>query len=77
MAQQTSGGGQARARGIDLNSASEEELAGVKQIGAERARTIVENRPFDDWDDLKELPGFTDRLVQDLQSLGFTIEPEE
>jgi DNA uptake protein ComE-like DNA-binding protein len=78
MAQQSGGGGQARARGgLDLNSASEEELAGVKQIGAERAVSIVENRPFDDWDDLKELPGFSDRLIEDLKSAGFTIEPEE
>ncbi len=78
MAQQSGGGGQARAqRGLDLNSASEEELAQAKQIGPERARAIVESRPFESWDDLKEVPGFNDRLIQDLQGAGFRVEAEE
>jgi len=74
MAEQTTSGGQARARHIDRNRASEEELSQVKQIGPERARSIVENRPFESWDDLKEVPGFNDRLIEDLKRNGFTIE---
>ncbi len=78
MAQQGSGGGPARARGgLELNSATEEELARVKVIGPERARSLVENRPFEDWDDLTEVPGFTDQLIEYLQNAGFRIEAEE
>ncbi len=77
MTQHTSGGGRAPARGIDLNKASEQELAEARQIGPERARSIVENRPFETWEDLKEVPGFNDRLIEDLKRNGFTIEAEE
>lgn len=78
MAQQGSGGGQARARrSLDLNTATEEELARVKLIGPERARSIVENRPFEDWDDLTEVPGFNDPLIEYLRNAGFRIEAEE
>jgi DNA uptake protein ComE-like DNA-binding protein len=77
MTEHTSGGGRARARGLDLNSASERELAEATQIGPDRARSIVENRPFETWEDLKEIPGFNDRLIEDLKRTGFTIEAED
>jgi competence protein ComEA len=61
------------AHGIDLNSASEEELARVGGIGRERARRIVETRPFNSWEELKDVEGFSDKLVEDLQNAGATL----
>jgi DNA uptake protein ComE-like DNA-binding protein len=61
------------ARNIDLNSSSEQELANVGGIGSQRARSIVENRPFRDWEDLKRVEGFSDTLVNDLRQSGATL----
>lgn len=45
------------ANGVDLNSASEQQLEHVGGLGQERARRIVSERPFRNWDDLKRIPG--------------------
>lgn len=49
-------------RQIDLNVASEEELAAVPVIGPQHAHDIVEYRnehgAFDSFDDLARVPGF-------------------
>ncbi len=62
---------------IDLNMADVEEIAEIPGIGEERARTIVEFRDehgdFEDWDDLKEIPGFSERLVEQLKKGGAII----
>lgn len=56
---------------VDINKASEEELAKVSSIGTEGARKIVEyrekNGPFGSVDDLKKVPGFPENLIQDLK----------
>lgn len=61
------------ARGIDLNSASEEDLERVGGLGRERAQRIVQSRPFESWDDVKRIEGFSDKLVEDLRSAGASI----
>jgi competence protein ComEA len=61
------------ARGVDLNTASEQQLEKVGGLGRERARRIVENRPFHSFDDMKRLEGFSDKLVRDLQDSGATL----
>lgn len=61
------------AKGVDLNTASEEELERVGGLGRERARRIVQNRPFRSWDDLKKIEGFSDKLIEDLKQAGATI----
>lgn len=47
---------------IDLNTATEEQLAKLPMVGPERARQIVEYRnrigKFKSVDDLKNIPGF-------------------
>jgi DNA uptake protein ComE-like DNA-binding protein len=61
------------AKTVDLNTASEQELAEVGGLGSERARRIVESRPFHNWDDVKKIEGFGDRLTNDLRQAGATI----
>ncbi|HLV66770.1 MAG TPA: helix-hairpin-helix domain-containing protein [Polyangiaceae bacterium] len=62
MAQQTTQG-----QAVDLNSASEQELARVPGVGETRARKIVEYRKrngrFQRLDDLRRVEGFSDDLI--------------
>jgi hypothetical protein len=57
-------------KSIDLNTASKAELAGFPVIGDERAKTLVEQRPFYDWSEIDDLPGFTPTLVDEIQQQG-------
>ncbi len=61
------------AGGVDLNSASEQELERVGGLGRERAQRIVQSRPINSWEDVKKIEGFSDKLVQDLQQAGARI----
>ncbi|HZU24059.1 MAG TPA: helix-hairpin-helix domain-containing protein [Bryobacteraceae bacterium] len=58
------------ADGVDLNSASERDLEKVGGLGRERAHRLVENRPLRNWDDVRNIEGFSDKLVSDLQNAG-------
>ncbi len=62
---------------ININTASKEELASLPKIDDERAQTLVEERPFDSWDEIDELPGFDERIVQDIQKGGAYLGEEE
>jgi len=42
---------------VDLNAASEDELAELPMVGPERARALVQNRPFRSWSDVERVPG--------------------
>lgn len=55
---------------IDINTASREELAEFPAIGEDRAKTLVEQRPFYDWNEVDELPGFNPTLVDEIQQEG-------
>jgi DNA uptake protein ComE-like DNA-binding protein len=55
---------------IDLNNASEQELAALPMVGPTRARDLVSNRPFRSWEDLERVPGFSKGMVDDLRSGG-------
>lgn len=61
------------AHGIDLNSASREELERVGGLGSDRAERIIENRPIRSWDDLRKVDGFGGTLVEDLREAGATL----
>jgi competence ComEA-like helix-hairpin-helix protein len=63
----------ADAKGVDLNSASAEELDRIGGLGHERVQRIIQNRPFQSWDDLKRVEGFSDKLVEDLKNAGATL----
>jgi DNA uptake protein ComE-like DNA-binding protein len=61
------------AKGIDLNSGSQQELERVGGLGQDRARRIINARPLNSWDDVKNIEGFSDTLVNDLRKAGATI----
>jgi DNA uptake protein ComE-like DNA-binding protein len=62
---------------ININTASKEELTSLPKLGDERAQTLIDERPFDSWDEVDELPGFDERLVQDIQKDGGYLGEEE
>src|SRR5688572_3600717 len=62
---------------LDINSASEEELAEVDMIGKKLAHTIVQMRgqrgTFRSWEELRQVPGLDPMKIAELQratSLG-------
>jgi DNA uptake protein ComE-like DNA-binding protein len=64
-------------RKININTASKDELIALPKIGDERAQTLVDNRPFDSWDEINDLPGFDEGLVRDLQNGGGYLGEED
>jgi hypothetical protein len=65
------------ARDIELNTSDEEDLAEAAGLGPERARRLVEHRPFRSWDDVQKLEGFTQMLVDTLQKAGAQLGAAE
>ena len=61
------------AHGVDLNTASEEELDRVGGLGRERVRRLLEHRPFHRWEDLTRVEGVGETLVDDLRKAGATL----
>jgi DNA uptake protein ComE-like DNA-binding protein len=61
------------ANGVNLNKAKAEQLEKVGGLGRERAERIVRQRPFEKWEDLKRIDGFSDKLVNDLKNSGATL----
>ena len=62
---------------VNINTASKEELASLPKISDERAQMLIDERPFDSWEEIDELPGFDERLVQDIQKSGAYLGEEE
>jgi len=62
---------------VNINTASEQELAALPMIGDERAQTLVDQRPFSRWEEVGELPGFTKGLIRDLQDEGAYLGDED
>ncbi len=62
---------------ININTASKEELTSLPKIGDDRAQTLIDERPFDSWEEIDELPGFDERLVRDIQKSGGYLGEEE
>lgn len=61
------------ARGVDLNTASADELSRLVGMGRTRANSIVHARPLREWDDVARLDGFGPDLVRELQHAGARI----
>jgi DNA uptake protein ComE-like DNA-binding protein len=62
---------------MDINKASAEQLESAFQVDGTRARYLVEHRrksgPFKNWDEVKQVPGFEDKMVENLLEAGLTI----
>ncbi|NLP03160.1 MAG: hypothetical protein GX089_11740 [Fibrobacter sp.] len=62
-------------RKININTASKEELMSLRMMGDTRAEYLVENRPYRNWDDVKEkVPSFSDQMIDDLKRSGATLD---
>ena len=61
------------ASGVNLNTASEDELEKVGGLGRERAHRLVQSRPYRTWDDVARVEGFSDKLVEDLERAGVQL----
>ena len=55
---------------VDLNTATERELADLPMVGPKRARDLIQHRPFRSWDEVERVPGFSKGMVDDLKSGG-------
>ena len=60
-------------RVVDLNTASEAELADLPMVGPERAKRLCQQRPFKSWDEVEGIPGFGKGMIDDLRSGGAQI----
>ena len=58
---------------VELNSAAEEQLDREVGLGPERARRLVESRPFHNWNDVKRVEGFTEAMVNVLAQSGIEL----
>ncbi|HWI57625.1 MAG TPA: helix-hairpin-helix domain-containing protein [Bacillota bacterium] len=58
---------------IDLNTASEQDLARIPWLGRERARELLQHRPFTHMDDVRRVPGFTEDIIDQLVRGGATV----
>lgn len=75
MAQQHSGQ-EHHSKKVNINKASIEELETLKMIGRRRAEDLVKYRnehgPFKSCEDLKDVPGFSEKMIHDLEAEGLT-----
>ena len=58
---------------IDLNTASENDLAQIPWIGKEKARKLMEARPFENMDEVRDVDGITEDDVDELLRGGATV----
>jgi competence protein ComEC len=56
--------------GININTASKEDLMRIAHLGAERAERLIRQRPFRSLDQLRELDGIGDGRLQDIKAQG-------
>ena len=64
-------------KNLDLNTATEQELAGIQGIGRDYAKKIVDHRNqnggFKSWEELKRIPGLPSTMMDSLKRQGFTV----
>ncbi len=58
---------------IDLNTATEKDLANIAWLGRDRAREIVKHRPLTNMDDVRRIPGFTEDIIDQLVRGGAIV----
>jgi DNA uptake protein ComE-like DNA-binding protein len=60
-------------RTVDLNSAKADEIGSLPALNPEMTRTLMANRPFQQWDEIGRLPGFDQGKVEELKKCGAEI----
>lgn len=63
----------ADAPGVDLNTASEQELAGIPGLTKNHVEVILANRPFKSWSEVAALEGFDQSLTEKLVRGGMRL----
>jgi DNA uptake protein ComE-like DNA-binding protein len=58
---------------IDLNTATENDLANIPWLGHDLARRLIENRPFENMDDVRTVPGISEDTMDMLVRGGATV----
>jgi competence protein ComEA len=62
---------------IDLNTATEQQLANIQGINRDQAKKIIDfrnqNGTFDSWEDVKRVPGMPVTMLDALKRQGITI----
>ena len=62
---------------MDINRASREDLERAFQVDGTRAQYLIDYRQksggFKSWDDVRQVPGFEDRMVENLREAGLSI----
>lgn len=58
---------------INLNTATEKDMAQIPWIGPECAHTLAEHRPFGSIEDVRKVPGITDDIMDELVRGGAMV----
>ncbi len=62
---------------VDINSASVEELSKLNGLNRKKAQALVDyrnkNGAFESWDDLEDVEGFSNSLIQNMRTGGATL----
>jgi DNA uptake protein ComE-like DNA-binding protein len=65
---------------MDINKATKEQLENAFQVDGTRAEYLVDYRSrsggFKSWDEVKQVPGFEHKMVENLRRAGLTIGSE-
>lgn len=56
--------------GININTASKDELVRIAHLGPERAEQLIRRRPFRTLDELKQLDGISDGRLREIKAQG-------
>ncbi|HEY0457361.1 MAG TPA: helix-hairpin-helix domain-containing protein [Verrucomicrobiae bacterium] len=58
---------------LDLNTATEKAIAEIPDIGPELARELCSHRPFETMEDVRQVPGMTEDMIDALLRGGAMV----
>lgn len=62
---------------VDLNRIGEDELAQIPWIGKEKARNLIQHRPYANMEAVRKVPGITEDDIDELVRGGATVGLEK